>query len=179
MSEPDGQSLIRQIFSKYGVQKCWHPSKFRIGPDTTKSFRELPKIDLTTSAGDLCFIDIGPVIDGHEADFGQTIVVGSKRPHPLIQACEKVFQKTAGAWKSEKLTGQDLFEFANTEAKTRGYQLNPSMAGHRLGDFPHHLFSKEKLFRWEFSPSPNLWILEIHLVDAANVRGAFFEDLLS
>ncbi len=41
---------------------------------------------------------------------------------------------------------EKLFEYANELANKQGYKLNPMMSGHRLGDFPHKLFSSEKLF---------------------------------
>lgn len=48
MTEIEGQALIKEVFGKHGVQKNWHPSKFRIGPDTMKSFRELPDSSLVS-----------------------------------------------------------------------------------------------------------------------------------
>ena len=79
---------------------------------------------------------------------------------------------------AKKLSGIELFNFASLLAKDYGYELNPMMAGHRLGDFPHKLFSSQKLFELGVSPNKNLWVLEIHIIDKANQVGAFFEDIL-
>ncbi len=95
-----------------------------------------------------------------------------------IKACLETYKETAHAWKKDHLKGKDLFSFASQKAVELGYELNPLMAGHRLGDFPHRLFSSDKLFDLDRSPTENLWVLEIHLVDKANNQGAFFEDLL-
>ena len=54
-----------------------------------------------------------------------------------------------------------------------------SMNGHRLGDFPHALHYKGKLSDFSEAPFPNLWVLEIHLIDEKINRGAFFEDILT
>ncbi|MBS1960797.1 MAG: hypothetical protein JST04_01170 [Bdellovibrionales bacterium] len=50
--------------------------------------------------------------------------------------------------------------------------------GHRMADFPHHRYAKERLAEVPFVPSPDLWVLELQLNDPANRFGAFFEDLL-
>ncbi len=41
-----------------------------------------------------------------------------------------------------------------------GYKLNNNMKGHRVGDFPHHVFYKGGLNETEEVPCENLWILE-------------------
>lgn len=179
MTEAQGQALIQSVFREKGVTKFWHPSKFRIARDTMKSFRELPDPNLVIQAHDICFVDVGPIIEDHEADYGQTFIVGSQEVDHLIQSCHEVFLQTAQAWKNKKLTGKKLYQFAQDLTEKYGYELNPLMAGHRLGDFPHKIFSSQKLNEFEYSPNENLWILEIHIVDKKNNRGAFFEDLLS
>ncbi len=185
ISEPEGQNLISDEFKKVGVTKFWHPSKFRIGSDTMKSFRDLPDKEIRLQSGDIFFLDVGPIIQDHEADYGKTFVMNTlkDRDHlryeKLIEATMRVWQDTADQWLKSRLTGRDLFDFADKVARSLGYDLNPMMAGHRLGDFPHALFSKEKLFGVNFVPKSNLWVLEIHLVGPDICRGAFFEDILS
>jgi hypothetical protein len=183
ISETIGQQFIKEEFAKVGVSKFWHPSKFRIGPETMKSFREIPNETIRLGKGDVFFLDVGPIIDDHEADYGETFIsatMGSSNEElkKLSEASIKIWNETASRWKNEKLSGVALFNFADQLAKSYEYQLNPLMAGHRLGDFPHALFSKEKLFSLDFVPRENLWVLEIHLVDTKLQRGAFFEDVL-
>lgn len=177
MSEKDGLALIKEEFEKVGVTKFWHPSKFRIVTDTTKEFRELSDTDIKTSEGELCFVDVGPIIENHEADFGRTFVVGGGFSD-LAQASEIIFQKTSQVWQNQKHSGAALYDFMDAEAKGLGFQLNPKMAGHRLGDFPHKLFSSTKLAEFDQCPTRNLWVLEVHLLNLEGTRGAFFEDIL-
>ena len=178
MSEAQIKDLVEKSFASVGVKKFWHPSKIRLGPDTTKNFRELSDPNLRTLQGDLCFLDLGPILEDHEADFGRTFAVGEKLKPPIARASEEIFLQTAEKWKSDGLTGLGLFNYASGLADRHGYVLNPLMSGHRLGDFPHKIFSSAKLFELGIAPTENLWVLEIHLIDEKNQRGAFFEDIL-
>ncbi len=181
MVESDGQKLVKDEFSKLGISKFWHPTKFRIGADTTKNFRELPDPFARIVPGTLFFIDVGPIYLEHEADYGETFLFNdndkgndigddnaddSKCPEmaDLAVASERIWHETARLWREEHLTGKSLYERAALFAKASGYKLNPLMAGHRLGDFPHALHSKLPLAAAEFTPSANLWVLEVHLV---------------
>ncbi|AGH95365.1 M24 family metallopeptidase [Pseudobdellovibrio exovorus] len=186
MNELDGQALVKEEFKKVGVSKFWHPTKFRIGSDTTKSFRDLADTSLTLNDGDIFFIDVGPIFEDHEADFGRTFSFSSSdsntahNPHqPIIGSCEQIWKDVATKWKTEQLSGQELYQFASTCAEEHHCQLNPKMAGHRLGDFPHALFSKEGLSSMNICPTENLWVLEIHIIHPQSQRGAFYEDILS
>ena len=96
----------------------------------------------------------------------------------LIEASHEVFDRSAEAWRKEGLSGVALFNFADRLAQKYGFNLNPQMSGHRLGDFPHRIHSTQDLFEWDQTPSAHLWVLEIHLIDPNTNRGAFFEDLL-
>lgn len=185
MNEADGQQLIKNEFNNVGVTKFWHPSKFRIGSDTTKSFRELPTPEIRLNNGDLYFVDVGPIIEEHEADYGETFIFqpwGGEsdlaEKVALRDASEKIWQEIAGLWKLGSLSGVELYRRAEQLALSLGFRLNPLMAGHRLGDFPHSLFSKEKLSAFTSSPSVNLWVLEIHIINDRLQSGSFFEDIL-
>lgn len=179
MSAEDGHHLIKDTFNQFGVTKFWHPSKFRIGADTIKSFREVDNSGLQIKEGDICFVDVGPIYEGHEADFGRSFIIGSNPENErLVNASHEVFQKTFEYWKKFGKTGKELFNFADQQAQRWGYKINPTMAGHRLGDFPHKVFSSQNLFSFEKRPFENLWVLEIHLIDDRKQTGAFFEDVL-
>lgn len=185
MTSIDGQTLVKEVFKEQGILKFWHPTKFRVCSDTTKTFRDLPDENLKCADHDLVFIDIGPIIENHEADFGRTVVLNKVRQNinsdyeKLAQASEIIFHETEKYWKESKATGQKLFEFAQHKTAELGYHLDHRMAGHRLGDFPHQVFSKQKLFEFEKSPLKNIWVLEIHIVDDKKQRGSFFEDILT
>jgi len=184
MTEKDGQILVKEVFKELGVLKFWHPTKFRMGSDTTKTFRDLPDENLKCQDQDLVFIDIGPIIDNHEADFGRTVVLNKtnagldEKAVKLAKASELIFRETEKYWQQTGATGIKLFEFAQNKTSELGYRLDHRMAGHRLGDFPHQLFSKHKLFEFEQSPVKNIWVLEIHIVDDHKQRGSFYEDIM-
>lgn len=178
MGEDDAHELLKIAFEKNGSQKLWHPTKVRFGVNTLKTFREASIPDVKINNGDLFFFDIGPVIDDHEGDYGETFVCGQSEKNHLATACKEVFDETARAWKEQDLSGPGLYAFAARAAEKRGYQLNLDMDGHRLGDFPHALYFKGGLPDHQDVPSPNLWVLEIHLRDIVTNRGAFFEDIL-
>ena len=184
MNEKDGQALVKDVFKNYDVLKFWHPTKFRFGSETTKTFRDLPDENLKCQDQDLLFIDIGPIIENHEADFGRTVVLNKENKsvdpnyEKLAKASEIIFKETERYWIQTKATGVKLFEFAQHKTLELGYRLDHRMAGHRLGDFPHQIFSKQKLFEYEKSPLKNIWVLEIHIVDDSQQRGSFFEDIM-
>jgi Xaa-Pro aminopeptidase len=178
MNEAESLIILNQELEQAGVEKFWHPTKFRINSNTTKSFRDISD-DVILSENDLFFIDIGPVFFNHEGDYGETFVVGTQpRLTKLQNATKSIFNATQAQWKKNKLTGVELYEFATNEALKLDLLLKSNMYGHRLGDFPHALHYKGKLGALEISPTPHLWVLEIHLIDEAINRGAFFEDIL-
>lgn len=178
MNEKETHALFDKFLLDSEVEKKWHPTKLRMGPNTTKSFREESQ-DYTLLENDLFFFDIGPVFFEHEGDYGQTFAIGNNPTfHELAQAPEHIFQLTKKAWIEKKLNGIELYQFAEFEAKKLGLKLNTNMYGHRLGDFPHALYSRDKLGEIDFNPAPKLWVLEIHLINEKLDRGAFFEDIL-
>jgi Xaa-Pro aminopeptidase len=179
MSAKDINHQLLQIFLSYGFQKFWHAPKVRLGPDTVKNF-ELPNDEtLVCVQGDLLSLDVGPIYQGHEADYGDTFVVGGTKTNLLIDACHAVFKETENHWHANHVSGVELFQFAELCAKRHGFALNADMSGHRLGDYPHKLYSQTPLFEFSDLPVQDLWVLEIHLIDSVNSRGAFFEDILT
>lgn len=178
MNEAESLIVLNHELNQAGVEKFWHPTKFRIGSNTTKSFRDISD-ETVLLKDDLFFIDIGPVFFNHEGDYGETFLVGSDPRLEKLQAASKqIFYATQAQWKAHKLTGVQLYKFAEELAHQLNLKLNTNMYGHRLGDFPHALHFKGKLGSLEISPAPHLWVLEIHLIDESINRGAFFEDIL-
>jgi Xaa-Pro aminopeptidase len=178
MTEEQGHELIDKVLEKSGASGKWHPHKFRIGTNTTKAFREISE-PTTLKENDIFFIDIGPVFDEHEGDYGQTFVFGENEKYSkIIKACDEVFRSSANICKSEKLSGIDLYKYAQDKAQQLGYELNLKMNGHRLGDFPHALFFKGSLGDVDICPSENRWVLEILIRHPKEEFGAFFEDLI-
>jgi methionine aminopeptidase len=179
MVEKDAHELYKALSKKQGIEKQWHPPKLRFGPNTVKNFSE-PSEEYVLQEEDIFFIDIGPIVDGHEADYGETFTIGSQFEHKHVaQASKKIFDEVVEHWKKTKLTGMPLYEFAQKRARLTGHTLSMNSDGHRIGDFPHHVFFKGGLAECEESVVPNAWILEIHLLGPQNKYGAFFEDILT
>lgn len=179
-TEKDIEELAKPLFVEFGVEKKWHPSKFRIGVNTLKAFREVSEPNVALGENDIYFIDIGPVFFDHEGDCGKTFAVGSDIEHAaLIQASEDIFVEVRDYWKETGKTGGELYEFAKQMAEKRGYILSLNGAsGHRIGDFPHAIYHKGVLRDFDEKPTPQRWILEIQIRHPQKQIGAFFEDIL-
>lgn len=179
MNTQDVEEILASELKERDITKLWHPSKVRLGANTTKSFRELND-DVTLKEGDPFFLDIGPVFQDHEGDYGETFICGADlQGHSrLAKGVKQVFDVTKKAWGEANLSGEALYQVAVNEATKLDLILNPAMGGHRVGEFPHALHYKGQLLPYESVPHSGLWILEILVVDPAKERGAFFEDLL-
>lgn len=179
MEESDGYAIIDQVLEDLGSEKKWHPNKFRIGINTTKSFRDISEPNIKLQKDDIFFVDIGPVFFNHEGDYGATFTLGHNHQYKQIaDASKSVFESVEQVWRAEKLTGQVLYQFAEAEARRQGYELNLRMSGHRVADFPHALYYKGNLVELNEVPGNNLWVLEIHICDLNKKYGAFFEDIM-
>lgn len=175
--EEEAHTLFKQLLAKHNLSKVWHPTKIRFGQNTLCNFRDPGIPNQRLEEGELFFVDIGPIIEGHEGDYGETFRCGGGSD-ALIEASKKVFAMTQKAWKEQNLTGPALYEVASKAAEKLGLKLNMNMDGHRLGDFPHHVHFKGDLATFESIPVPGVWVLEIHVIDETRQRGAFFEDIL-
>lgn len=178
MTEDDGIDLIERTLKEFGVQKYWHPSKFRIDQNTTLNFRDVSDQSAVISNESIYSIDIGPVFGMYEGDYGETFSLSENEAHQkLIKATRDIFDSTVEYWKNHDCSGAELYQFSSEQAESLGYKLNNKMKGHRLGDFPHHLYCRRGLSEIDRKPLANLWVLEIHLIDQSISRGAFFEDI--
>lgn len=179
MTEEDAHRLYKELCQKYPVEKQWHPAKLRMGPNTICNFKDISE-PYTLKEDDVFFIDIGPVVDGHEADFGETFFIGKNEEYKRIcDAQKKVFEEVSEHWRKTREGGAPLYAFAKKRAEIYGFVLNADQDGHRIGDFPHHVFYKGGLGEVHESVVPNAWILEIHLWDPNKRFGAFYEDILT
>ncbi|MBA2405081.1 MAG: aminopeptidase P family protein [Bdellovibrionales bacterium] len=178
MVEDEAHDLYKKICVKHGVEKNWHPAKLRFGPNTLKDFKEVSD-PYTLQEDDIFYVDIGPVISGHEADYGETFTLGSNFEHRHVADCsKKIFDEVSVYWKENKTPGPKLYEWAKARAKNYGYILNMGSDGHRIGDFPHHVFFKGAIIECDEELLPNAWILEIQLDHPKLKFGAFYEDIL-
>ena len=60
----------------FGISTYWHKRIVRAGSNTLAPYDENPP-DLTVGEDDIVFLDLGPVFEAWEADFGRTFVMGS------------------------------------------------------------------------------------------------------
>src|ERR1700691_5946153 len=60
----------------FGISTYWHKRIVRAGRNTLAPYDENPP-DLMVGQDDILFIDLGPVFEDWEADFGRTFVIGS------------------------------------------------------------------------------------------------------
>jgi Xaa-Pro aminopeptidase len=180
MTEAEARELVEDVLRAHGSSKLWHPTKVRFGVNTLRTFREPSDPGVTLGKHDIFFLDIGPVFRDHEADVGRTYVVGdAPELVELAQAAERLWHEVAGRWANSGESGRELYAFAESAARRRGYELSMDGAGgHRLSDFPHALHHKGTLRVHEGHPQGNRWVLEIQIRHPRLGVGAFFEDLL-
>jgi Xaa-Pro aminopeptidase len=180
MDDVDGKAIVDQTIRDSGAERLWHASQVRFGKNTLLPFGVSPAAPHVLQADDMFFLDIGPCYDGHEGDVGMGFTLGSAPAcAELIDESKAVFEAVKAHWASTGATGQALYEFAHEQAVLRGRALAlQGAAGHRIGTFPHHVFHKGKLQHYGRTPAADHWILEIHLIDEALGRGAFYEDML-
>lgn len=179
ISEDEAKLEAAEVIRELGMQRLWHPLLIRIGANTTKTWRQKSDPTLRLGEHDSYFIDLGLVFDGHEGDVGDTFVVGHA---PQRQACadaaRALFHEVAEAWRTEGLSGQALYAFADARAEAMGWRLNHAIKGHRVSDFPHAIHRGGDLGALAATPTGGLWILEIQIAHPSEPFGAFYEDLL-
>ncbi len=128
---------------------------------------------------DVFLIDIGPVFEKWEGDGGDTFVTGANPAYAKCAAdARKLFHLVRKKWEMEKTTGKALYDFATAEAEKMGWELNLDLSGHRISDFPHAAVYEGPMATVDFTPSPPLWVLEIHIRSKDMTFGAFYEDML-
>ena len=185
----DIYALAQEMF---GVDTYWHKRIVRAGRNTLAPYDENPP-DLIVQDDDIVFLDLGPVFEKWEADFGRTFVVGSD---PLKQ---KLRDDIADAFREGKqyfndhpeIRANELYAYCEEMAKKRGWEYGGPIAGHLIGQFPHERIPQDKISLY-VHPENNLrmrdpdangqerhWILEIHFVDRAREIGGFYEELLT
>ena len=179
--ESDVRALLDRACAARGLGKPWHPAQIRLGRSTRCAFAKPPLDHLPLAASDIFFLDIGPLAFGHEADCGQTFVLGDDAEMQRCAEDAAILHRLGREhWLRRACTGRQLYEHTRELAEDRGWQLALLEAdGHRLGDFPHHRFYRGNLADCDFTPASDRWVYEIQLLDPSGRFGAFFEDLLT
>jgi Xaa-Pro aminopeptidase len=190
------RALSREIHAlaadMFGVKAHWHKRVVRSGPNTLMPYSESPP-DLTIRDDDILFLDLGPVFEAWEADFGRTYVLGSDPAKlKLRDDLEVAFEAAKAHYEANPdITGAELYAYACKLADEAGWEFGGSIAGHLVGEFPHKRSPGAKVASHIAPGNParlndpyasgqkRHWILEIHLVDRARQIGGFYEQLLT
>lgn len=179
MTEGRAHQVADQVLATMGMERLFHRNVIRFGPGTLETFHGEHQPDYALKTDDIFFVDLGAVWDGHEGDAGDTFVVGSDPDmHACAQAARSLWEEAAALWRDKGLTGQALYEFAQTRAIATGWRLNWEMKGHRVSDFPHAIYKAGPLGDFDGVPADGLWMLEIQIAHPTRAIGAFYEDLL-
>src|SRR5580700_937503 len=185
----DIYDLAKQM---YGISTYWHKRIVRAGRNTLAPYDENPP-DLTLGEDDILFLDLGPVFEEWEADFGRTFVIGSDPVKlKLRDDIEKGFADGKQYFRDHpKVTGVELFKYAEKLAELYGWKFGGAIAGHLIGQSPHERIPGDKVTLYVHPENPRCmreldadgqerhWILEIHFVDRARQIGGFYEELLT
>lgn len=177
---------------RYGVNRHWHKRIVRAGPNTLAPYDENPP-DLTVAEDDIVFLDLGPVFEEWEADFGRTYVVGNNfLKQKLCRDIEEAFAKGKEYFHQHpEITAAQLYEYAQQLARQAGWEYGGPIAGHLIGVFPHEKIAGDKITLYIHPKNHNRmrtpdaagrkrhWIFEIHFVDRARQIGGFYEELLT
>jgi Xaa-Pro dipeptidase len=185
----DIYALAKEMF---GISTYWHKRIVRAGKNTLLPYAENPP-DLTLGTDDILFLDLGPVFENWEADFGRTFVIGN-------DAMKLKMQRDVGAAFAEgkryfleagEIRSHEYFHYVASLAGKYGWEWGGPIAGHLIGQFPHERIADDKISLY-VHPGSDLemrsldehgemrhWILEIHFVDRTREIGGFYEELLT
>lgn len=182
-------ALAKEMF---GTTTYWHKRIVRAGKNTLLPYAENPP-DLIIGEDDILFLDLGPVFEQWEADFGRTFVLGSDpRKHKLRQDVGRAFAEGKQFFlETPNITSSEFFSHIVALAEKSGWEFGGPIAGHLIGQFPHEKIAEDKVTLY-VHPKSDLamhsvdekgqkrhWILEIHFVDREREIGGFFEELLT
>ncbi|RMZ85695.1 hypothetical protein DV736_g6554, partial [Chaetothyriales sp. CBS 134916] len=109
---------------RHGVRTHWHKRVVRSGPNTLKPYEENPP-DRIIQEDDILFVDLGPVFEEWEADFGRTYVLGDDPVKKKLQADLLPTWTTVKALydKNPDMTGEELYAIACEETRKAGWEF--------------------------------------------------------
>ncbi|MGV0747380.1 M24 family metallopeptidase [Mycolicibacter minnesotensis] len=175
----------------FGVTRHWHRRVVRAGENSLLPFHADPP-DRVMADDDIAYLDLGPIFEEWEADFGRTFVLGEDPDKLALR------DALPGVWRAGRaffeahaeITGAQLFDHVVGLARDAGFEFGAPIAGHLLGEFPHKKISGDDA-RFYVAPGSDEpmrrtdptgrvchWILEVHLVNRTRGFGGFYEQLL-
>jgi Xaa-Pro aminopeptidase len=186
------KEIFRLSRDRFNAGRHWHKRVIRTGPNTVHPYQIDPE-DRVIAEDDIVYLDLGPVFEEWEADFGRTYVLGNdRRKQALSRLVGAVFAEGKAYFDAHAdITGAELYAKVTAMAEREGWDFGNGHAGHIVGEFPHEKIIGDKITLYihpeNHQPLRALdqfgrrrhWILEIHLVDREKRYGAFFEELLT
>lgn len=182
------RDLAAQMF---GVTRHWHKRIVHGGPNTLATARQNPP-DRVIAEDDIVFIDLGPIFEEWEADFGRSYVLGSDpRKLALRDDLPRIWAAGRDFFDARPdITGAQLFDHMVSLSQAAGWVFGGVIAGHLVGEFPHDKIDGREVESY-VAPGSDLpmrrpdsagrqchWILEVHLVEPGRQYGGFYEELL-
>jgi Xaa-Pro aminopeptidase len=183
---------IRDLAAElFGVSRHWHKRIVHGGENTLATARDNPP-DRVIADDDIVFVDLGPIFEEWEADFGRTYVLGDDpRKLALRDELPRVWEAGQAYFDAHPdITGAQLFVHMMRLSRAAGWEFGGAIAGHLVGEFPHEkidgrevesyvaLGSDLPMRRMDSAGRQCHWILEVHLVDPDRRFGGFHEELL-
>ena len=140
----------------FGISTYWHKRIVRAGTNTLAPYDENPP-DLTVSDDDIVFLDLGPVFEEWEADFGRTFVLGSDPAKlKLRDDIGKAFADGKQYFNQHpEITAAELYRHAQKLANDYGWEYGGPIAGHLLGQIPHERIPGDKVTLYVHPDNPN------------------------
>lgn len=179
MVEEDAVEMAKDLLAAKGMLRGWHDVYVRFGTNTTKTFGAASDPGVVLGEDDIFLIDIGPTWKDWEGDGGDTFLTGRDQEKARCAAdARAIFHEVRGHWLSTGATGRALYAVAVAAAERRGWVLNMDLSGHRIANFPHAAIYEGPMADVDFTPSRQIWVLEIHIRNSDQTFGAFYEDML-
>src|SRR6185503_20726744 len=176
----------------FGIEKHWHKKIVRTGKNTLATYPDNPP-GRVLDKDDILFIDLGPVVEGYEADIGRTYVLGhDPRKLKLKRDVENAWHEIQKWYQRQtRLKASVLFQYVVEKAQEMGWEFAGEIAGHIVGKYPHeqpadpqsleldiHPDNHNDLFLPDANGNKRHWILELQFIDRKNEIGGYFEQLL-
>ena len=109
--------ICELALKRFGIEKHWHKKIVRSGRNTLATYPDNPP-DRIIDKDDILFIDLGPIVEGYEADIGRTFVLGND-PQKLklkmdVETAWHEIQKWY--WQQSRLRASVMFQLAVEKA---------------------------------------------------------------
>jgi len=120
--------------NKYGCRRHWHKRIVRAGPNTLLTYYDESE-DRRIGDDDIVYVDLGPVFEAWEADYGRTFVVGADPvKHALNRDLGVAFAQGKEFFRSNRdLTAGALYDFIAGRAQQLGWTFGAPTAVIWLG----------------------------------------------